>query len=240
MARKVRCSCGRTFWVSTPQMGKAQCLCGALHAPQLFDNLSDSGGTVVSLSVPGELGPESVTEEESFRLTEAAEPQTAASTSPASGGTVFSSKKYGYSFSVSGRGWRRSSPKVERKRGADVAVQHADIGLIKCVVSECKLDVNTVYERLGMACEIEVEDFKLISKSKETVAGCPGAVFEYEGNFAGGDGTKYKIIRYAFLRGGLLFQVLGPAPSKTFKRLKDETIAAVASFVFDNGGGNTS
>jgi len=159
MARKVRCSCGRTFWVSTPQMGKAQCLCGALHAPQLFDNLSDSGGTVVSLSVPGELGPDTVTEEETFRLTEAATPQEAASTSSTAPDTVFSSKQFGYSFSMSSHGWRRSSPKVERKRGADVAVQHDEIGLIKCVVSECKLDVDTVYERLGVACEIEVEDF---------------------------------------------------------------------------------
>ncbi len=214
MARKVRCSCGRTFWVSTPQMGKAQCLCGALHAPGLFLDSGDADATYVALSVPGELGTD-------------AEPE------PSGSANSFSSERYGYKFTVPSPGWRRCSPEVEKKRGADLAVRHGEMGALKCVVSKCPLSIDQVYARLRIACEIEVENFKLISKGREAIAGLPGARFEYEGTFPGGDGTKYRILRYAFLREGLLFQIVAPAPPDSFPGLKNETITIVRSFSFE-------
>ena len=107
------------------------------------------------------------------------------------------------------------------------------MGVLKCVVSECHLGIGEVYARLRVACEIEVENFKLISKGREAVAGLPGVRFEYEGTFPGGDGTKYRILRYAFLREGLLFQIVAPAPPDSFPGLKNETIAIVRSFSFE-------
>ncbi len=247
MARKVRCSCGRTFWVSTPQRGKAQCLCGALHAPQFFLDSGDGDATYVSLSIPGELGPVGEPEPSGFADEKIAQPKaderphdekTLASCSEE--WVTFSSEQYGYKFTVPSPGWRRCSPWVEKKRGADLAVKHGEMGVIKCVVSKCHLGIAEVYARLRVACEIEVEDFKLISKAREAVAGFPGARFEYEGRFPGGDGTKYRILRYAFLREGLLFQIVAPAPPDSFPRLKDETITVVQSFVFEHAAAKAS
>jgi hypothetical protein len=221
-------------------MGKAQCLCGALHAPQLFLDSGDGESTYVSLSVPGEFGADGEPEplagaEEKIAKPKVDKRQDVEKTapSPSQEWMTFTSERYGYKFTVPSPGWRRCSPWVERKRGADLAVKHGEMGVLKCVVSECHLAIGEVYARLRVACEIEVEDFKLISKAREVVAGFPGARFEYEGTFPGGDGTKYRILRYALLKEGLLFQIVAPAPPHAFPRLKEETITAVRSFVFD-------
>ncbi|MHC5109356.1 MAG: hypothetical protein ACYTHJ_05710 [Planctomycetota bacterium] len=221
-----------------PQTEKAQCLCGAFHLPDFSSETTEGHDTYVSFSLPvtsdveDDSGPDDAAAESAAVAGEGTV-DTPVIVSTREESLTITSKRYGYAFKVPNHYWRRCSPRLERKRQADIAIEHQDLGALKCVVSRCLLGAKDAFSRLRVACEVEVEKFKLLDRADETVAGSKAVRLEYEGAFARGDGKTYRIIRYAFLRNELLYQVVALGTPEQFAELREQTAAIVSSLVFE-------
>ena len=147
-------------------------------------------------------------------------------------GFPFASDTEDYSFSVPTEGWVRQSPREERDSGADLFIEHPNIGAIKVVISEWQLDFDDLAEGIEEAWKSEINHYSRITIGRTTIAGLPAVCAEYEGTEEGST-ERIKFLAHAFLRDKKVFQVFGIAGPITFPRAKKEASAAVKSWSFD-------
>ena len=151
-------------------------------------------------------------------------------------GFLFGSDTLGYTFALPTDGWTRYPAAAEAELDADVFLEHADIGAIKFVISEWKLEPEELLAEAEDNYRSEVKQFNLVGSERTTVAGCAAKRVEYMGilpSDEGEEGQLLKFVAWVFVKDRCAYQIIAMSAPATFSRLKKEAAAAVASFSFD-------
>ncbi len=145
---------------------------------------------------------------------------------------VVASDELDYSFSVAKPGWIRMDPTSEEEYGANVALQHDNLEVMKVMVSDWQLSFEDLCRGIEEAYKQEAQQYRRIAAGRTTVAGLPAICFEYEGV----DPDQNQPMRWsvhAFLKGQTVYQFFAIGNPLTFDVLKQEAVGALQSFSFD-------
>jgi hypothetical protein len=151
---------------------------------------------------------------------------------PATVQNVVASDDLDYTFSLPTPGWIRMNSADEEEYGADVAVQHNNLGVIKVVVSDWALTFEDMCGGIEEAYKQEVQQYHRITSTRGVIAGLPAIYIEYEG-IDPEQNQSMKLLSHAFIKEQKLYQVLAIGNPITFAALKREALAAAQSFSFD-------
>jgi hypothetical protein len=147
-------------------------------------------------------------------------------------GAIVASDSLDYSLALPTGGWIRMNQASEKEFGADVAVEHGNLGVLKIVTSEWNLSFEDLCEGIDEAYRQEVKQYHRINTTRVTVAGLPAMAIEYEGLDPESD-EPMRMLSHVFVQGKTLFQAIAIGNPITFSALKREAFAALQSFSFD-------
>lgn len=146
---------------------------------------------------------------------------------------LFGSDVYDYTFILPTDGWQRYGRAEEEQTGADVLLEHPDMGGIKIVVSEWRLPPNELFESAEEQYRSEVNEFRLLDSRQAKVAGRDAMYFEYMGIADEEEGLLTFGV-YCFVEEDQCFQVMAISAPERFGRLMEDVTAAMQSFSFDD------